>query len=443
MSLLKENSRILRSQIRSAFTRLATGGDWAMGLPDLVRRNLMWFWCDGLFASASDNIIGTYLVIYLLSLGATQGQIGLMSSFSSLSAAAMLLPGAMLVERLGKRRNLALFGGFWSRVMLLILAVLPFIIKAPWLIVIAIVLSVSRDAMGNLAYPAWISLTGDIIPIEGRGRFFSSRNIIMGISGMLVTLLAGLLISKTVQPTGYQIALFVAFVFGAFSVFSFAHISEKTQPLVTPKVAESWNLRAVVSELANHREFLFFALTSALWNFSLNIAGPFFTVHLVQNLHADAAMVGLTSIASMLAGLLAQRKMGQLNDRWGARRLTMISGLLIPVAPILWVFATAAWHVIPINLISGILWGGYNLASFNYLLMITPASRRARFSALFQITVTISLAIGAALGSLVVTQWGINAVFIMSGIGRLVAAILFARLMTRKIPAPAEFAAAN
>ena len=198
-----------------------------------------------------------------------------------------------------------------------------------------------------------------------------------------------------------------------------------------------------MSELANHREFLFFALTSALWNFSLNIAGPFFTVHLVQNLHADAAMVGLTSIASMLAGLLAQRKMGQLNDRWGARRLTMISGLLIPVAPILWVFATAAWHVILINLISGILWGGYNLASFNYLLMVTPASRRARFSALFQITVTISLAIGAALGSLVVTQWGINAVFIMSGIGRLVAAILFARLMTRKIPAPAESAAAN
>jgi predicted MFS family arabinose efflux permease len=102
------------------------------------------------------------------------------------------------------------------------------------------------------------------------------------------------------------------------------------------------------------------------------------------------------------------------------------------VVPLMWVFINAAGYVILINLVSGLLWGAYNLASFNYLLMITPPDRRARFSALFQIIVTVSLGIGAALGSLVITHWGFHAVVIGSAAGRLAAALLFVLLLTRK-----------
>src|SRR5512133_61494 len=111
--------------LRSAFIHSATGGDWALNQPDGVRRNLVWFWFDGFFASASDNVIGTYLVVYLLALGASQAQIGLMSSLSSLMAASLLLPGAMLVERIGQRRNLCLVGGGWARLTILFIALLP------------------------------------------------------------------------------------------------------------------------------------------------------------------------------------------------------------------------------------------------------------------------------------------------------------------------------
>ena len=143
-------------------------------------------------------------------------------------------------------------------------------------------------------------------------------------------------------------------------------------------------------------------------------------------------MVGLTSIASSVAGMLVQRKLGELNDRWGARRLTVLSGLLIPILPLLWVFIPSAWFVIPINLLSGALWGAYGMGSFNHLLMIMPADQRARYSAIFQVTVTLALAGGAALGSLLVTQWGYPAVFVSSSIGRFIAALLFARLSRQR-----------
>lgn len=421
--------RAWAAQAHSAFIKLATGGDWALAQTESTRRNLVWFWFDGMFASASDNIVNTYLVVYLLTLGATQGQIGVMSSLSSLAAALVLLPGAMLVERAGRRRNFVLVGGGWARIALLLVALLPLLTRAPWMIFVAIGLSISRDLMANMSYPAWMSMTGDIVPMEGRGRYFSSRNIIMGLSGILVILLAGLFIPRVVQPVGYQIALLVAFVLGLGSVFSFAHLSDKPHPLAFQQVKERFSPLSLLREAFSQREFTVFLATTALWNLSLNIAGPFFNVYLVKNLHADAMMIALTTIASSLATMLAQRKLGELNDRWGARRLTMISGLLIPIVPVAWVFATAGWHIIPINLLSGALWGAYNLASFNYLLLITPPERRARFSALFQITVTSSLAVGAALGSLAITLWGYNFIFIASGVGRLAAALLFVWLL--------------
>ena len=60
--------------------------------------------------------------------------------------------------------------------------------------------------------------------MDGRGRYFGSRNFIMSIAGILVTLLTGKLITLFVGELGYQIALGVAFVLGVSSAFSYARI---------------------------------------------------------------------------------------------------------------------------------------------------------------------------------------------------------------------------
>lgn len=433
MAIEKQQYSAWWGRSRSAFIKLATGGDWVLAHTASTRRSLVWFWCDGMFASASDNIVGTYLVIYILALGATQSQIGIMSSLSSLVAALTLLPGAMLVERIGRRRAIVLSGGGWNRLALLFMALIPFVIHTPWVVFLIIGLSITRDAGGNISFPAWMAMTGDLVPFEGRGRFFSSRNFIMGVSGIIVTLLAGLLITDMHSPTGYQISLLAACALGGMSIFSFSHIIDKPKAIPYPQVQPPLALGALLRDMATHRDFIFFAGTTALWNFSLNIAGPFFTVFLVKNLHADASMVALTTVASSVASILTQRRWGELNDRWGARKLTMICGLLIPVVPLMWVFATAAWNVIIINLFSGLLWSGYNLGAFNYLLLVTPEDRRARYSAIYQIVVTLSLALGAALGSLVITDVGFHAVFVASSAGRLLAALIFVWLITRPL----------
>ncbi|MGE5224320.1 MAG: MFS transporter [Omnitrophica WOR_2 bacterium] len=417
------------------------GGDWAIGLPQQVRKNLSWFWSDGFFAAASDNITLTYLVVYILTLGGTGVQIGFMTSISNLNAALLLLPGALLVERIGHRKQITLLGGSANRVLLIFLALIPFLLSGPALVYCAMALSILRDAFTYLGFPAWMSFTADIVPLEGRGRFFASRNFAMGVSGMVVTLFIGILITRMAKPDGYQAALLIAFFLGLGSILSYSHIIDPFQGKQA-SASSPLSFAALFKDLRGRPDFLILIYTTALWNLALNIAGPFFTVYLVQNLKATAAMVGITTIASSLTTFLFQRKLGVLADRWGPLRMQILSSLIIPILPVAWIFTRAAWNVIPINLLSGFLWGAFNLASFNYLLMITPEDQRARYAAIYQVVVLLSLSAGAAIGGLVVSRWGYIPVFFISGIGRLTAAILFARYSRHPLklekPAPAR-----
>ncbi|MBN1933498.1 MAG: hypothetical protein JW934_02475, partial [Anaerolineae bacterium] len=87
-------------------TRLATGLFWHGQVPAAVSRNLRWFWLDGFFSQASESIVNAYLSLFVLALGASRAQIGLLSAVSSFSAALVMLPGAGIVERWGHRKEM-------------------------------------------------------------------------------------------------------------------------------------------------------------------------------------------------------------------------------------------------------------------------------------------------------------------------------------------------
>jgi MFS family permease len=420
--------------LRRRVAWFTAGGRWTEQLHSPERQSLRWFWFDGLFANAGEAIVAAYLSLFVLALGATRAQIGLMSALSSLTAALFLLPGAGLVERWGRRKSLVVVsGGGVGRVALLLLAFLPLAFSGQAAIAVAIALIALRSAAGNLCFPAWMSLTAEIVPLSWRGRYFSSRNIVMSVAGMATTYLVGLLITRVGGLAGYQIALGLAFAIGALSTYSFARINE---PLASgaPRKTGRDSRGSLVRQLREHPGFLAFCATAALWNFSLNVAGPFFNVYLVEGLGATASIVGLLSVVSSLTALPGQRLFGILADRWGPRRVQLLTGLLIPVIPLCWVLVSSPWHVVPINLASGFLWAGYELGSFNFLLAFMPEDRRERYSALYQVIVTVAFAGGAALGGVVAEYWGYKAIFVLSGIGRLIAALLFARLVRQ----PAE-----
>jgi len=433
----RRSAYLVGQRSRRRLMEFTAGGRWTYQLRPAVRRNLRWFWLDGTFASASDAMIAAYLSVFVLALGGTRAQIGLMNSLSSLSAALLLFPGATLVERLGRRKPVVLASATGARTILLLLALAPFAVSGQPAVYLVIALVMVRSASVHLGVPAWSSVMADLVPVSRRGRYFSSRSIAMVASGMITTLLFGQLISRVREPLGYQLAFGAAFLIGAVATYWFSRIEE---PPLAPAPARSAGTSLVSwSQLKQHGGFLTFCAVAALWNFSVSMGGPFFSVYLVEGLGATAGLVGTFIILSSLSALPGHRLFGTLIDRWGARRVHVLTGLLIPVLAVGWVFAQSPWHVVPLYLIGGFLWAGYGVASLNVQLSLVPAARRARFTALLSVVVLLGLAAGAAVGGLIAENWGYRAAFVATGIGRLAAALLFVRFVrVPERPAEAE-----
>ena len=221
---------------------------------------------------------------------------------------------------------------------------------------------------------------------------------------------------------GYQALFVISFVLGMLATLSYSRVPE---PPSTRDRRRAGDLRRIPGLLTRHPLFAWLAVTGLLWSLSLNVATPFYTVFLIDEIRGTAANIGINSgitSASTFIGLLV---FGTLADRWGNQRLFVILGLLVPFTPMLWLFVYRPEHLYPIYVASGFLWAGYNLAAFNLLLEAAPAEDRDSAVALYSTVVAAGAVAGPLVGGALIGLMGYRMTFFMSGVGRLAAMLVF------------------
>lgn len=396
---------------------------------------LRYFWLDGLFTAVSENFYLSFVVLFALAYGANNGQIGLVTAAANLLGAISLFPGARLGERSGRRKLFIVWSaGGLARLALLGLALLPLLLTNPQMAVILIVaLNGLRAFMNNLGNPAWTAFVADLVPNFMRGRYFSSRNTVMGIAGLLILPLAGLIIRNGngwlgLPYFGYQVVFFMAFAAGVVATLCFWRIPEPPPTAPPESVSQTTTFRQILSQ---HPNFWGLVISGFIWNLALQVAAPFFNVYLVSHLGANTAQVGFVNGVSALTALFGQQFFGRLMDKKGAWRVQSITGLLIPGLPLAWMFITQPWHVGIINTFGGFLWAGYNLANFNLLLELTPNHQRSQAVALYQTAVFASAVLGPLLGGYLADAVSFKFIFGLSGTGRLLGMIILWTLARR------------
>ena len=392
------------------------------------RKGMRGFWLDAFFASISGAFLLAYISLYALALGATNAQIGALSSTASLLATLAPIPGAQLTERYGNRRRLVL--GVWLvvRSISVLLVFIPFFLRGQAAIYAVITIWALRGGLGNLAHPAWVSLAGDIIPAESRGRYFSRRAMAMAAASLIFVPLAGQLIQWGGTPAGYQWSFGVSACFG-FLALHFYHQIPEPAPKATPSTQGRGNWLAMGKALITSRTFLFFVLIEMIWNLGVQVGGPYFTVYQVKKLNTTPAMIGLIETAGAVMAVIGQWFWGRVIDRRGARWVLTVCALTIPVLPFIWFVMRQAWHALFMRVPSGFLWAGFELADFNLLLELPGQEKRTQATAFYTTLVGIASIVGPLAGSVIVDRLGYFWDFGVSGVMRLVAAILFVLLL--------------
>ena len=396
------------------------------GIHSRHHKGLKQLWLFGVLLSCAGAFYASYLPLYLLSIGATRTQIGWLSSAASFFGMLSPIPGALIARRWGKPRvQVALFAGL-RRFALLFAAIAPLLLSGQLLVYSIILVLGLRFLFIGLYNPSLVSLFGSVIPEGVRGRYMGTRKMVMALVSAILVPLAGWMIGQIGEPTGYQIGLCISFVFGVLGAYALTKIPA---PLVQSGVEADKENASIWDAVRTNRVFLGYLLIRFFWNFARQLGGPYFKVYQKEVLLSPTAVIGILVTVSSVTRLIGQRFWGELVDKKGARWVMSVCTLSIPVLPFVWIFATKPWHIVFVSLPSGFLWAGFQRGVFNLLLELPDEVHRTPSAALNTTVIRMANMIAPFVGDWVIRRWSYEVDFAVSGIGRLLAALLFVLLL--------------
>ncbi|HEX3050843.1 MAG TPA: MFS transporter [Aggregatilineaceae bacterium] len=401
-------------------------------LPEHQQKGLRGFWLDGLFASLANGFTDPYYSLYMLSLHATNAQIGLVNTLNQLAAACLALPGATIADRTGRYKQMALFAGVISRLMWIVMLTAP-LFRGQTSVTIVLCAWVAIAGMGALGNAAWTALSADLVPPRLRGGYFASRNMVIQFVSLLAIPTAGFLVNILGEPEGYQVNLLFALAFGVGSIYFYNQIPEHAAPQQTDRFGTLQALR----RMTKLPHFMRFTAAHTVLMLGAMIGSPFINVFMAEERHFSVGVIGLVTTIGGLFTFLSMRAMGRFHDRFGITA-TMRFGLGIPLVIALWALVSKPWHAYVVNAFGGFAWAGYNLGSFNLLLVTTPDEHRPRYIALYTTIVSIVSAIGPIIGAWSLQSVSFQTVFLISGGVRCVGLLLFFMLVREPDSSPPD-----
>lgn len=402
----------------------------------LLRRNMSANVWNGIWQSLAGNMINPFVGILAIRLGASNTQLGLLSSLPAAASITATIPGARLVDRSADKKRITTLFFFLARSFFLVLAAVPFL-PMGWrttALVAAVALQNLPAAVANTAYQ---SLIADVIPTSHRAHAYSSRNRLMSVLGNVTLLGTGLLLDRLVFPGGYQIMFTVAFL------LALAELRALTQFVMPPRVgarhtpggdtaatgaaaAETavamdtpssplLRLRATFSAIRSEKAFLSFALTSMIFQFGWQMCGPLFTKYTVSYLHANNLWISIISIAGSISAFFSYPIWARWANLHGNRRLTGYAACGMALSPLIYAISHDLWTLTILNTIINFFVAGIVMLLFNGLLEVVPSVGRTGFLAYYNTMVNVMATITPLIGVWLMNRFSIYTAFYVAG----------------------------
>jgi len=385
---------------------------------------------EGKYTAISQGVGHSYISPFVIALGASNAEIGLLSSLPWIISPLAQLKGAKLIEK-EKRKSVIIKYVSIKSIMwftLFLTAIFSYFYIPSELPLITITLYLLLVFVGALAIPGWFSWMGDIIPAESRGRYFSKRNRVVGMTSLTSMLISSFLLdyfkTKGLVFVGFAILFFTATMARAYSVHLF---KKQYEPKIKFTKGYYFSFFSFLKRI--HKDnFGRFTLFIASMKLAVFIASPFFAVYMLRDLGLSYIWFTLITISTIIFTLLSYNLWGRFSDKYGNKELLKIGSVLIPLAPILWTFSANPYYLIFVpQLIAGIGWAAFTLGANNFIYDISTPERRAITLAYHNLVLGMGVLIGGFIGSILaqyLPEMAINKflfIFLISGIARITA----------------------
>lgn len=357
---------------------------------------------DGAFYAAMQGGGENYQSAFALLLQATPFQIGLLSALPQLVGTWAQLLSVKALNRLHHRKSIMLAGASAQTLMWLPILILPLLFPAygSWLLIACMVL---YSAMGHFIVPAWNSLITDIVAPNERGSYFARRSKIMAVVNFSALCIAGLILqsaqNRQADWVGFAAIFLLAAVARAASTFALSRIEESPATATREAELRLWHF------LRHERgaDFQRFLLFSGCMHICVLMAGPYFVVYMLRDLHFTYLEYGAWLASGVLGQFLSFKPWGRISDRYGNKKLLFVTGLMVPFLPMLYLISTNLVFLVAVNFLGGIVWSGLALGLQNYVFDAVRPEDRAKGVAVFNIVSAFGWFVGAMLGGWLAT----------------------------------------
>lgn len=403
-------------------------------LPGQVPKPI-WVWgvVEAFCAAVWSGPTASFLSAFAVELGAGGGQLGVLLALNTLLSNGLQLQGARWA-RAGSGAWRVYGTAMVARGSWLVAGALPAALLVaghpePALVLFLVVLGIASVAAAA-ASPAMGARASTVGGEFGRTRYLADRAIATWVGSLIGTAAMTGLLQFVPGVTGYGVGFGMAGLVGLLGIGAYATLIATERRLAistlpSPTALEATRPVSGTASLATAPELVHLkpqddatgiwramagrfgappsmalgsiVIGAAILQGGASMIGPAAPIWLVRHLDVPASYLGALSLMSSLTAIASQRLWARWIDRAGPGRVLTIAGAAAALIPIGWMLVWAPWVAIPLNLYSGVAWGGYSLAMTSRLLRLAPPAERPLYLGTHAAAVGISGAIGSLL----------------------------------------------
>jgi hypothetical protein len=398
------------------------------GLNARQRRNFLYTQVDALgvgLAMAMDP----FLPVFLARIGATDQQIGMLSAIPGFAGLALGLVMARFLER--RRSIVPWYSG--ARLIRLVgyglIGVLSMMLSPSYAVLAILALWLLLSIPSSLLSVAYTVLMNAVAGPEGRYALLSRRWSIIGITGAVMTFVAGQILSRLPFPINYEISFMGFAAVGALISFAASRrIAIPESPPARPDPPSGSSLvraRSFAKHILAERRFVAIVGKRLVYIMGSYLVMPLFALWYVQVLDATDAQISLiamTQRAVLLVGYFLWTRLRQVR---GSRFVLLSTTLVMALYPALTAVTYRVSWMIVLAGVGGIFQAGINLVFFDELMKTVPVDESPTFVAVNQ-TLEHSLAIiGPLISTSLIASIGLSGALTLGAAFRFAGFMLF------------------
>ncbi|MFH0906560.1 MAG: MFS transporter [archaeon] len=368
---------------------------------------------DGMFWVIMNSLALVFLSPYIIELGASPLQIGILESLPTFIASFLPFISFAILKSFNSKKDFVVFFVTIQALLWFPLAVLKFLVTdnniAINLIIFIYVLIISAGTITTPVYRDWIS---KVFIFKKMGSYLARKAALVDLFSIVPLIATSLFLDLFNKTQSLLLGFSLVFIIGGVCrLFSASYINRMSVTETKEDLIKESNFNNKKSifkifneEVLKDKQFTYFLIVVIILFFGIYIADPFFKYYFLKIININYSQYIILQIAYILGSVLSSFYWGKIADNYGATKILKTILFFMPFYPLLVLLAKSNLILLAfVNFFGGLVWAGLLLGIYDYFYQNVKKDIINHFS-LYIISASLAMFIGSLVGAEIFKQ---------------------------------------